>query len=244
MTTTTAKPLTIDDQLNYFEQKKGLHTQAMLRLNEIGQALTRCKKELQDTQAQSREEETSWRSRFRSLRGEITDAMRLEHTQRIARRELAQEFSALIEELELDQQQTMLDCCASGKEYVTAYNMAFVAYADNQWSAAMRSLSPTLIRAVKLKNMALSIQGAEQEGQPGYIAPEAAIKKLLGEKLIDAADSAVFDIKAEPVLEKIGLQRPALTGVDMTMYELGPAGKMKLHTELREKRQALSKGNK
>lgn len=108
----------------------------------------------------------------------------------------------------------------------------------------MRSLSPTLVRAIKLKRMALSISGSGQENQPGYIEPETAIKQLLGDKLAAVAASTVIDIKAEPVLEKIGMHRPALTGVDMNLFSLGAFGKNKMRAELREKRKALSKGNK
>jgi len=244
MTPTPSNSSDIASYLNHFDAMKSAHTGAMLKLNDIGQALTRCKKDLEATQEKSKEDETSWRSRFRSLRGEITNDMKQEHTQRIVQRELAQEYSALIDEMELDQQSAMLSCCTSGKNYINAYNTAFVAYADSQWNAAMRSLSPTLVRAIKLKRMALSISGSGQENQPGYIEPETAIKRLLGEKLTGAAESAVIDIKGEPVLEKIGLHRPALTGVDMNLFALGLAGKMKLGAELRAKREALNKGGK
>ncbi|WAT06449.1 hypothetical protein O1V64_10860 [Rouxiella badensis] len=242
--TTTSNASSLDGYLGHFEEMKSVHTQEMLKLNDIGQALARCKKDLEATQEKSKEDETSWRSRFRSLRGEITNDMKQEHTQRIVQRELAEEYRALIDELELDQQSAMLSCCTSGKNYINAYNTAFVAYADSQWNAAMRSLSPTLVRAIKLKRMALSISGLGNENQPGYIEPETAIKQLLGGKLAHAAESAVIDIKGEPVLERIGLRRPALTGVDMNVFGLGLAGKMKLGAELRAKREALSKGRK
>lgn len=244
MTTTTSNSSDIDGYLNHFDAMKSAHTEAMLKLNDIGQALTRCKKDLEATQEKSKEDETSWRSRFRSLRGEITQEMKQEHTQRIVQRELAQEYSALIDEMELDQQFAMLSCCTSGKNYIRAYNDTFVAYAESQWNAAMRSLSPTLVRAIKLKRMALSIEGEGKSNQLGYVEPEQAIKQLLSEKLTDAAASAVIDIKGEPILEKIGLRRPALTGVDMKIFGLSTMGRMKFSAELREKREALSKGKK
>ncbi|MGA7585117.1 MAG: capsid protein, partial [Rouxiella badensis] len=108
MTTTTSNASSLDGYLGHFEEMKSVHTQEMLKLNDIGQALARCKKDLEATQEKSKEDETSWRSRFRSLRGEITNDMKQEHTQRIVQRELAQEYSALIDEMELDQQFAML----------------------------------------------------------------------------------------------------------------------------------------
>jgi len=108
MTTTPSNSSEIDSYLNHFNAMKTAHTQEMLKLNDIGQALTRCKKDLEATQEKSKEDETSWRSRFRSLRGEITNDMKQEHTQRIVQRELAQEYSALIDEMELAQQSGML----------------------------------------------------------------------------------------------------------------------------------------
>jgi hypothetical protein len=137
MTTVKPQPLKMHDKLAEFEQTKAAHTESVRKMNEIGQAITRCHQGRQDALEQGKEAETSWRTRFRSLRGALTEEMKQEHSQRIAQRELAEEFSSLIDELELDQQQAMLGCCVSGKAYVDAFNKAFVDYAESVWQAEL-----------------------------------------------------------------------------------------------------------
>lgn len=44
-----------------------------------------------------------------------------------------------------------------------------------------------------------------------------------------------FDMAQEPVISQLGLHRPALTGVDMTLYK-SPARRMAVAKELAQKR--------
>jgi len=68
--------------------------------------------------------------RFRTLRGNLTDKLKAEDSQRIASRELADEFSGLIEELEIDKQLAMIGGCHTCLSYINSHRAAFNEFAD------------------------------------------------------------------------------------------------------------------
>ena len=94
-----------------FEQARTAHLEKMKEYNAICADITRCTKEREAAIEAGKEAETNWRMRFRTLRGNLTDELKAEHSQRIASRELADEFTGLIAELELDKQVSMLNAC-------------------------------------------------------------------------------------------------------------------------------------
>lgn len=225
----------ITQRIELFSSKKAAHTAQMLKLNDINASITRCEKERKDAIESGNEAESNWRTRFRGLRGAITPEMRAEHSQRIASRELADEFTALIEDLELEKQDEMLGAVSTAKAYVIAHNTAFTEYAESQWNAAMRNISPTLLRAIKLKHMALKLNDQGEYSSLAHEKPEVIINRITGEMLTRAAEAVQFDMEGEPVLSKIGIYRPALSGVDMNLYN-SPVKIHKLVHELKAKR--------
>ena len=60
--------------------------------------------------------------------------MKAEHSQRVANREMAEEFTALIAELEDDKDSAMLGACRSARQYTDAHRTAFTTYADGEWA--------------------------------------------------------------------------------------------------------------
>ncbi|WP_112913780.1 capsid protein [Escherichia coli] len=223
----------MDNALQSFSQAKAAHTESMLKLNDIGAAITRSEKERQSALDESAEAEQNWRTRFRQLRGVMTPELKAEHSQRVAGRELAEEFTALIGELETDKTSAMLDACRSGKEYVIAHQAAFSVCANNAWSAVMENISPALVRAFSLRLRELEMKGDDN-------ASSTLIQEL-GAHLLTQSRFYSFNMEQEPVISQLGLHRPALTGVDMELYK-SPARRMKLGKELAEKKQA--QGNK
>ena len=212
---------TMNNALTAFSQAKSAHTENMLKLNDIDAAITRSEKERQTAQEESAEAEQSWRARFRSLRGVMTPEMKAEHSQRTASRELADEFTGLIAELEDDK------ACSSGQAYVSAHLSAFSVCAQNEWAAAMNDISPALVRAFALRMRELEMKGEEH--------PHRVLFEALGEHVLTQSRYYTFDMAQEPVISQLGLHRPALTGVDMTLYK-SPARRMAVAKELAQKR--------
>lgn len=218
---------TMNNALTAFSQAKAAHTENMLKLNDIDAAITRSEKERQTAREENAEAEQSWRARFRSLRGVMTPEMKAEHSQRTASRELADEFTGLIAELEGDKSGAMLAACSSGQAYVSAHLSAFSVCAQNEWAAVMNDISPALVRAFALRMRELEMKGEEH--------PHRVLFEALGEHVLTQSRYYTFDMTQEPVISQLGLHRPALTGVDMTLYK-SPARRMAVAKELAQKR--------
>lgn len=223
-----------------FEKARAEHTAQMTEFNSVAANITRCEKERQAAIEAGKEAESNWRFNFRKLRGNLTDELRAEHTQRIVSRELADEFAELLKELELDKQYAMLCCCTSGKELVESHSTAFTEFVDSHWQSALRNVSPSLLWAIKLRIQRETIA-------PTFIRDDRNtirdISWLVGEALTRAAEALPETVLHEaPLLENIGLYRPALTGVDMDLYN-SPARRSKLAESIRDQRSELQGGD-
>ncbi|KGT87354.1 hypothetical protein NH00_22700 [Enterobacter cancerogenus] len=236
MSTTENKPAS----LVRFEKARAEHMAEMTAFNAVIADITRCEKERQAAIEASKEAESMWRTNFRKLRGNLTDELRAEHSQRIASRELADEFAGLLKELELDKQYATLLCCTSGKEYVESHREAFNDFADAHWQSALSNVSPSLVWAIKLRIR-------REELSPTFVGDDRNrikdVAYLVGEALTQAAMALPESVLNEaPLLENIGLYRPALTGVDMDLYAR-PIRRQKLAESIRAQRLKFKEGD-
>lgn len=226
--------------LERFEKARAEHTGRMEAYNGICADIARCEKEQQAAIEAGKEAESNWRTSFRNLRGNLTDELRAEHSQRIASRELADEFGELLKELALDKQEAMLKCCGSGKEYVESHREAFTGFADAHWQSALRNVSPSLLWAIKLRIR-------REELSPTFAGDDRDrikdVAYLVGEALTQAA-AALPDsvLKEAPLLENIGLHRPVMTGIDMELYT-SPMRRQKLAESVQAQRAKLQEGS-
>ena len=203
----------------HFEQAKAAFAQEKQALDEIESSIARCAQEKETANSEIKENEESWRSRFRKSRGVMTDELKNAHSQRAVQQGLVKEFDDLIEELSVEKESAMLHCANAGDALISAHRSALNAYADHQWRLAINNLSPALVRAVKLKLLALS-NVSYQETQSGhYVEPAKIISAEIGKALIVAARIGQLNMDAEPVLEKIGTHSPALPGVDVALLQ-------------------------
>jgi len=132
----------------------------------------------------------------------------------------------------------MIAAVSTGRAWVSAHRTAFTQYAEEQWNAAMRTLSPTLIRGIILKLMSLRLNDTGRQTDPLHEEAAVILAREVGKRLVDLAESTQLDMSTEPVLSEIGIHRPALTGVDMRLYN-SPAS---IHTLISE-RKAKSERN-
>lgn len=222
-----------------FEQARTAHLEKMKEYNAICADITRCTKEREAAIEAGKEAETNWRMRFRTLRGNLTDELKAEHSQRIASRELADEFTGLIEELEIDKQLTMIGGCHTGLSYINSHQAAFNEFADATWQSALRNVSPSLLWAIRLRLQREKVNPRDDDTRSDM----QVVAELIGNALTRAAAALPEQTLTEaPVLENIGLWRPALTGVDMKLYQ-SPMSRQRLAVTLEEKRERLKEGN-
>lgn len=225
--------------LERFEKARAEHTERMKAYNGICTDIARCEKEQQAAIEVGNEAESNRRTSFRNLRGNLTDELRAEHSQRIASRELAGEFGGLLKERALDKQEAMLKCCGSGKEYVKSHREAFTRFADAHWQSTLRNVSPSLLWAIKLRLR-------REELSPTFAGDDRdSIKDvtyLIGEALTRAAALPDSILNEAPLLENIGLYRPPITGIDMELYR-HPMRRQKLAESIRAQRAKLQEGS-
>ena len=124
----------VSEALTRFTEAKAAHTGSMMTLNDINAAITRSEKERQTALEESAEADKSWRTRLRSLGGAMTPELKAEHGRRMAGRELAEEFTGLIAELETDKSRAMLEACTTGRQYVDEHATALTVCACVSWS--------------------------------------------------------------------------------------------------------------
>ncbi len=160
----------------------------------------------------------------------MTEELQTEHIRRISQRELAQEFGHLIEELELDKSQVLLELCASAKPYKDTHREALMAYAKEEMIAALNTLSPELMRAVKIKMVVNEIYGNE--------SPE----RMLG-LLITAATAVAtlypLNMAKETILAELTLERPQPGYVDSDLNN-SPITRTRLTEAIKAKRKKLN----
>ena len=219
---------TMNNALEAFNQAKSAHTENMLKLNDINAAITRSEKERQNALNESAKAEQNFRTHFRELRGMMTPELKAEHSQRVAGRELAEDITVVIAELEDDKTGAMLSACASGDKYVSTHSSALSVYARKEWTSVMKDIPPALIRAFVLRLRELEMEGEER--------PHRVLIQELGENVLAQSRFYAFDMAHEPVISQIGLHRPPLTGVDMKLYK-SPAQRMLRAKALAQKTQ-------
>ncbi|CFR18399.1 aldehyde dehydrogenase [Yersinia frederiksenii] len=228
MSQTTPHPVT--PALESFKAAKARHLKNEKTYEEIIASITRSQQKQRDAENQSQQADGTWRKLFRSLRGEMTEELQTEHIRRISQRELAQEFGHLIEELELDKSQVLLELCASAKPYKDTHREALMAYAKEEMIAALNTLSPELMRAVKIKMVVNEIYGNE--------SPE----RMLG-LLITAATAVAtlypLNMAKETILAELTLERPQPGYVDSDLNN-SPITRTRLTEAIKAKRKKLN----
>lgn len=215
---TTALPKYITDKLQALRDARAAHDKNYQALTDVVTGVARCHQQKKDTEVQSQEAESQWRTLFRKLRGEMTPELQAQHHSRISKRELAKEFDGLIEEMELDKIEFHLDCGGSAPKVVAAHKDALTTFADHAMGQAVDALSkalisPEIVKACALAKKAYSVYGDD---------PVKAIEQqLLGH--INVA-MAMHNID-HPVLNEIGLTIPQETGV-LPELQSSPAKRM------------------
>ncbi|ELI8171341.1 TPA: aldehyde dehydrogenase [Yersinia enterocolitica] len=228
MSQTAEHPIT--PALNSYKAAKAEHLKNEATYEDIIASIARSQQKQRDAETQSQQADGSWRKLFRSLRGEMTDELQTEHIRRISQRELAQEFGHLIEELELDKDYTSLQLCASARPYKDTHKVALMEYARLEMSAAMKTLSPELIRAAKIMVAANELYTDS--------SPAKALGTLTA-TLLSLAGLYSFDMEKESILAELTLQQPQPGYVDSDLNN-SPIKRTQLFNKVKEKREKLN----
>ncbi|CAH0244659.1 hypothetical protein SRABI13_02795 [Erwinia aphidicola] len=99
-----------------------------------------------------------------------------------------QQVTGLIEALEFEHEGEMIRAVSTGRAWVNAHGTAFTQYAEEQWNAAMHTLSPTLIRGIILKLMSLHLKDTSCQTNSLHEEPAVILAREVGKRLVDLAE--------------------------------------------------------
>lgn len=205
----------LNNAMAAFSQAKTVHADNMLKLEEATRAITRNEQEIESAQKESEQAEKSWRTRFREALGAMTPEMKAERYQQVADREMRDDLIALKTEMVagLREEKAQAEAASrqSGMACINTHRDALVVYAQHEWSAAIRNISPALVRAFSLRLRAMQMKGEE--------LPHATLMAELGGTVFAQSEFYAWDMNQEPVISQLGLNRPELPGVDMSKYQ-------------------------
>lgn len=205
----------LNNAMAAFSQAKTVHADNMLKLEEATRAITRNEQEIESAQKESEQAEKSWRTRFREALGAMTPEMKAERYQQVADREMRDDLIALKTEMVAGLREEKAQAGAasrqSGMACINTHRDALVVYAQHEWSAAIRNISPALVRAFSLRLRAMQMKGEE--------LPHATLMAELGGTVFAQSEFYAWDMNQEPVISQLGLNRPELPGVDMSKYQ-------------------------
>lgn len=202
-------------------------------------SIAHCRQQKEESQNLSQQTTSQWRTKFRQLRGNMTEDMKKQHIERVAQREMVQEMDHLLAELDIERQRMILRCTSTGKALISAHNSALLAYSKEEFYSKLEQLSEPLVRAIALRLHALSSASNESEAGLSYVKPEIAVVNDLIEYTLEKAKTYVFDMVNEPVLDVIKLSSPSTPYLDTHLLR-SPASCMKLAKALTEQEAALN----
>ena len=232
---TTALPKYITDKLQALRYARAAHDKNYQALTDVVTGIARCHQQKKDTEVQSQEAESQWRTLFRKLHGEMTPELQAQHHSRISKREMAKEFDGLIEEMELDKMQLHLNCGGTAPKVVSAHKDALTTFAAHARHQAVDALSKALISPDVIKACAL--------GSRAYGVYADNPMKMIEQQVQGALQGRIRATMAtqnidHPVLNEIGLTIPQETGV-LRERQRCSMRQMQGVTELAEKRQCM-----
>lgn len=116
---TTTLPKSITNKLQALRDARAAHDKNYQALTDVVNGIARCHQQKKETEVQSQEAESQWRTLFRKLRGEMAPGRQAQHHSRISKRELAKEFDGLIEEMERGKMPPHLNCGDTARRWWT-----------------------------------------------------------------------------------------------------------------------------
>lgn len=232
---TATLPKYITDKLQALRDARAAHDKNYQALTDVVTGIARCHQQKKDTEVESHEAESQWRTLFRKLHGEMTPELQAQHHSRISKRELAKELDDLIEEMKRDKMQLHLNCGGTAPKVVIAHKDALTTFTAHAMHQAVDALSKALISPDVIKAYALASRAyGVYADNPMRMIEQQVLGTLKGRIHIAMAEQNID----HPVLNEIGLTIPEETGV-LREQQRCLMRQMQGVTELVEKRQCM-----
>ncbi|MCU1793230.1 capsid size determination protein [Pectobacterium polaris] len=221
-----------------YQKRRAEHFANASELDNIDTAIARAKEQKANTESENQLSDTDWRARFLAARGEMTEELKNQQLQRLAQRELAQEYDGLLAQLEIDQLKQKAKCHHSAKECRDAYKTALFQYANWEFNQAINNISEDLIRAIKLYRHMYDVTTSEFTEGLAYQNPDNRVMNQVIDHLMVKSNKYQFNMDNEPELSSLRLYQPALPHSDFPPVST-LCQNTKFWRELKEKEEAL-----
>lgn len=205
---------TIPDYLKPAFQKldaaRTAHLESARQMDDTTTAITRTAEQKAELEKDNGNEASGWRRAFRAGGALLTDELKQQHLARVASRELVQECDRLAEVLAYDSDRLKALCDGTARDYRHAHHSVLSQYAEKELDNALRETCGALVRAMKLKMLALGNPLANTVGIQGYVEPDKAVMQEVKTWLERAVKDCHIRLADEPVLFKAGLSAETL----------------------------------
>lgn len=229
MTEKTIFPLYLESALGRLDTAKTIHLENAGKLDETETAISRAREQKAELEQENGSSGSAWRDAFRAGGAVLTDELKNSHIERVARRELAQECDNLAEVLEYERDRLRGSCDGTARAYRQAHLDVLMQYAGHELEEALKKTCGALVRAMKLKILALDNPLANTTGHQGYVAPETAVMQEVKAWLEQQVSAHHIRLADEPVLYKTGLSSASLPHMEYGLAD--SPGKRKAYQE-------------
>ncbi|MGP3592298.1 hypothetical protein [Vagococcus sp. WN89Y] len=214
MTDTPHMPDYLKPALEKLDATRAAHLENGRLLDETLTAITRAKEQKAELEQENGSDASAWRTAFRTGGAVLTDELKNRHIERVARRELIQECENLAEVLAFESDRQKAVCNGSAGAYRQAHFAALSQYAEHELDTALRETCGALVRAMKIKTLALENPLANTTGHQGYIEPGQVVMQQVKSWLETELKGCHIRLTDEPVLYKTGLSAASLPHMD------------------------------
>ncbi|EFV4531342.1 glycoprotein 3 [Salmonella enterica] len=212
--TDTTIPDYLQPAIVRLETARAAHLENARLLDETTTAIARAVEQKAALEQENGTDASAWRTAFRAGGTVLTDELKQRHIERVARRELVQECVNLAEVLDFESDRLKAACDSSARAYRQAHHNVMSLYAEHELDTALRESCAALVRAMKLKVLALKNPLANTIGHQGYTEPEVDVMQQVKAWLEREMKGSHIRLADEPVLYKTGLSVTSLPHMD------------------------------
>ena len=208
--TTTTIPDYLIPAFRQLDAARAEHLENARMMDDTATAIARTAQQKTELEQESGSDASEWRTAFRAGGAVLTDELKKQHLARVASRELAEECDQLAEVLTFECDRLKGNCDSTARAYRQAHYNVLSQYAGKELDYALRDTCGALVRAMKLKMLALGNPLANTVGIQGYVEPDKAIMQEVQTWLKQAVKDCHIRLADEPVLFKAGLSAETL----------------------------------
>ncbi|HGF1814115.1 TPA: glycoprotein 3, partial [Escherichia coli] len=193
-------PEYLQPALAQLEKARAAHLENARLMDETVTAIERAEQEKNALTQADGNDADDWRTAFRAAGGVLSDELKQRHIERVARRELVQEYDNLAVVLNFERERLKGACDSTATAYRKAHHHLLSLYAEHELEHALNETCEALVRAMHLSILVQENPLANTTGHQGYVAPEKAVMQQVKSSLEQKIKQMQISLSGEPVL--------------------------------------------